>query len=554
MRLFGTKRVFSRYGKIASTLWKHGASAVVRAAGLSFHPRSREPHRELIGPEEVRCLLAELGPVSIKFGQLLATRNDLIPNEYAQELAKLQDETSTVPFAQIQPIIERELKGALSEIFAEVDPTPIAAASLAQVHKGRLLTGEVVAIKVLKPGARETTYTDLHILRNLANWLEQNIPSVASYDLQGLAEEFSRSLLDELNYRIEANYATRLGSEMEEAKERAKVPKVFFDYSSDSVLTMEYLEGIKITDLAALDRAAFDRTELAERFARLVLRQVLLTGFFHADPHAGNVLVLPDGSLALLDCGSARGLPNRVRALLVSMLLAFARGEVEQFAELIGELGEVPPHFERERFAFDVEQLFAKYQGVPSQRLSLAGSFKDVLTLCHDYNIRIGRQLAMLVRVWPHLEAISRTLSPELDLMKVVEGQLKRALIADLKPGDPVARGYDLLTRSRRMLAQLPHDVSQLLTKLRTDSLLINIEPVGLDKPLKRFDRGTNRLAIAITSVGLGLTSVWLAQVNSNILVKGHELTHLIGGTGLAGALLLLAWLVHGVRRSGGLY
>jgi len=555
MRFFKSRRYIARYTKLAAILWRYGASAVVRAAGLPFRWRRTDegPSRQLLRPIDVRNLLTELGPVFVKFGQMLGTRPDLIPSEYVEELIKLQDQAEPVPFEAIAAIIEQDLKGSLEELFDELDPKPLAAASLAQVHKGRLHTGETVVVKVLKPGARETAATDTAIIRSLARWMEENIPSVATYDLQGVAEEFANALADELDFSIEAHYSERLRHNISQATDEVIVPRIFLDYSSDRVLTEEFLEGIKITDVVTLEKQGQNREHLAQLFARTLLRQIYVDGFFHADPHPGNVLVMPDGKLGLVDCGAARGIPERMRSALVGMLLAFAGEDAELFAELMTEVSAVPRHFERQRFQYEVEQMFAKFQGVPSARISLANGFNKALLLCKEFSLRAGQHFALLAKVWVNVEGICRTLAPDFNVFSEAEGLIWEALKSELKPADPIGRSYDFARKSQRLIARLPRDLDGLLNKLRDDNFLINLEPTGIEEPLGRLERTTNRLALALTSGALAVTSTLLAHVDTGILLKGHEISHLLGALGLAGSLILGGSLLWHINRSGGL-
>ncbi len=388
-------RHISRYRDIAIALIRHGFGIVVEEIGFAqflslpqrmfFEPKKKDP--KTVG-ERIRLVLQELGPTFVKLGQIASTRPDLLPEEIIRELEKLQDRVPPFSFQEVRGIIQEELADEPDNIFQHFEDTPLAAASIGQVHQAVLRTGEKVAVKVQRPNIASVIETDLEILQDLAALAEHRLEWAARYQIRNMVDEFSKSLRAELDYTMESRNAEKIAKQFGNDP-AIYVPKVFLEYSAKKVLTMEYVDGVKLNEPDKLKQYGYNPKNLAERLAKAIFHQIFNNGFFHGDPHPGNVLVLPGEVIAFIDFGMVGRLSPEMKYHFSSLVIALMRQSTDGVIKAILRMGLVPDDVNMAQLRGDVEQLREKYYGVPLSQISLGEAVNDLFRTAFRHSIRI---------------------------------------------------------------------------------------------------------------------------------------------------------------------
>ena len=488
-------RHLRRARHIGAVLIKYGLGQVaanLRLGRFFLLPRWGRLGRQgrMTTPERVRLALQELGPAAIKLGQVLSTRSDVIPETYVHELRQLQDAALAAPFEQIKPIVEQELKAPLTSRFVSFDPEPVASASLGQVHNATLADGQPVVVKVQRPGVRELVDADLAILADIAAMLDARVPALRRYDLPGFVREFSTTMHDELVYTVEAHNAEQMARGLSRDN-GVTLPRPNWDYTTERVLTLERLDGIRIDRVEEIERAGHDRRLLAQRLAGCILDQIFVHGFFHADPHQGNLRVLPDGRIALLDLGMVGRLDERLRRQLVELLLAVFRRDVDTAVEELTEMGVVGEHADMRALSADLSRLITRYYFLSRRHLPLGELLNRAVGLMFHHDVRLPGEFPLLAKAILVTEGICRDLDPEFDYNEAaapVIGALKAEYLS------PVRLAGDLLDAARtlrRQMLTLPGRMSRVLSALEHGSLRLRMAE---DDPERR---SRNALALA---------------------------------------------------------
>jgi predicted unusual protein kinase regulating ubiquinone biosynthesis (AarF/ABC1/UbiB family) len=389
-------RHLKRYGQIARMLVKYGRSDIVKVAGLDVALAEAEPSSNGGGNAEAETNaegielandLEQMGPTYVKLGQLLSTRSDLLPAPYIASLSRLQDDIEPFPFAEVEEIISTELGVRLSKAFQWFDEEPIAAASLGQVHRARLRNGRMVAVKVQRPGIREQIATDMEALQEIAEFLDSHTDAGRRFAFKGMLDEFRRSLMRELDYQKEADHLRTIGENLRDF-ERIIIPQPIDDYTTARVLTMDYVLGRKITDLGPLARMEIDGEELAETLFRAYLKQILVDGVFHADPHPGNVFITEDGYIALIDLGMIGRIAPVMQEQLLKLILAISEGKGEEAADIAIKLGQPLDRFDEKSFVREVSQLVAQHNNETVERIDAGRVILELTRSSASHDIR----------------------------------------------------------------------------------------------------------------------------------------------------------------------
>ncbi len=559
MRLSRLPRAYSglrRYRQILTVLIKYGFGDLlgrlkVRHPLLGRLPRLRAVREleDLSRPERLRLAFEELGPTFIKLGQLLSLRPDLLPSEYAAELAKLQDEAAPISFAQIKGKVEAQLGRSLEGLFREFAEEPLAAASLAQVHRAVLKDGTEVAVKVQRPGIREVIRADLIILEDLAHFLVRHLPESEPFDPPGLVREFAKTLKRELDF-------VREGRNMELFRRNFQgdptiyIPKVFWEYTTPEVLTMERIEGVKITDLEGLERAGLDRHQVALNGANAILKQIFEHGLFHADPHPGNILVLEGNVIAPLDFGMVGRLDAELRGRVSQLLLGIARGDLSGLVRTLRELGSLDEWSEADLGALrtDLADLLDRYSRTPLYRLELGRLLDDLMALAREYRLRLPANLVMMGKALVIAEGVGRALDPEIELLALARPYLERLAIRRGAFQRALQGWGDTLAEGRALLQEFPAGLRAIMGKLRRGELRAQLDLSGFDRLVRELDRASNRLAFALIIAALIVGSSLVIQLEAGPRLWGLPL---FGFLGFGFAAILGFWLVIAILRSG---
>ena len=405
-----------RYKDVAWLLVKYGRSDLVKHAGLEQVLTDRSTITTEVVPEAKALAddLERMGPTFVKLGQLLSTRADLLPLPYLQALTRLQDRVGPFPYEEVEAIIESEIGVPISKAFAAFEHTSAAAASLGQVHYARLRDGRPVAVKVQRPGIRKLIVEDLDALMEIAEFLDNHTQLGERYELHKMLEEFRRSLLRELDYRQEAHNLITLGENLK-AFDRIVIPSPIEDYTTSRVLTMEHIQGMKITSFSPLTTLEVNGSKLADQVFGAYLQQIFVDGFFHADPHPGNVFLTDDGRIALLDLGMVGHISPNLQERLLQLVLAITEGRAEDGAAIVMRIGEKSGDFDREGFLRRFADLIMRHQDMNVRQIEVGTIVLEVAQIAGDSRLRLPTELTMLGKTLLNLDQVGRTLDPEFD-------------------------------------------------------------------------------------------------------------------------------------------
>lgn len=547
----------ARYRQVAEVLARHGLEYVAGQLGLErllpFHRgvlgplRAKRPHTQ---PEHVRMALEELGPAFVKLGQLLSTRADLIPSEYRVELARLLDQAAPIAAQEVAAVIQTELGEPPDRVFAWFDPQPLAAASIGQAHLARLHDGMAVVVKVRRPGVVERVEEDLLVIQDLARMASRHATLSLGQDLEGLAAEFAAVLRSELDYVREGENAERFARNFADSSD-VHIPTVLWEASTHRVLTLERINGTRIDDVSALDRAGIDRHDLALRAARVILKMVYEDGFFHADPHAGNLFVEPGGRIGLIDFGMVGTLEPPTQDLLGELMGAVVSGDPERLTDAFLELGTVHGPIDRVTLGQDLDRLVGSYSGRPLGELPIEATIGQALDIARRHRIVMPINLSLLFKTFVMEDGLGRTLDPTFQLARAMAPFARRLALRAYQPGAVAHRvrrsGADLAA----LLERSPRQVRHLLDDLERGGLEMGVRPVGFVEITDRLERAANRVALAVLAaayiVGLAVLMTLYQPAGWQRWVGAAFVAGLIVAVGI---VAYLAWaIMRGSRR-----
>ena len=504
-------RHIKRYRDVAKVLARHGFGYVVEEMGLLHMlslPKRLFTDTEKGDPismgERIRQVIEELGPTYVKIGQIASTRADIISEEILQELEKLQDNVPSFSFAEVARIIEQELGSSIEDIFSIFDEKAIAAASIGQVHRAQLRTGERVAVKVQRPDIKAMIETDLEILLDLATLAEHRMPRMERLQLREVVEEFSKSLRNELDYTIEGRNAEKIAKQFKN-NHTVHIPTIYWDYSTRTVLTMEFVEGIKLNDFESNEKMGFDRKVMSERLVRALFHQVLIEGFFHADPHPGNIFFLRDGTISLIDFGMVGRLTQDMKHNFASMVIAMMRQNTEGMIQAVLRIGIVPDEVNLPRLTDEVDQLREKYLDVPMSRISLGEAISDLFKVAFRHHIRIPSDFTLLAKCLLILEGIVEKLDPELSILDMAEPFGIQLLKERYRPSTIAGRIWNNITDYSDLLVSLPKQMKELIRDLLRGRIHLEVSVPELDLFLRKLDTISNRISFSIVLLSFSI-------------------------------------------------
>jgi len=543
-----------RYKDIAALFMKYGRSELVKNAGLEEVASTEAvvPPGEKELPEQLAADLEKLGPTFVKIGQLLSTRADLLPLPYMEALARLQDKVGPFAFLEVEKIVTSELGVRLSKAFSEFEEVPVAAASLGQVHRAALRDGRRVAVKVQRPGIREQIVKDLDVLGEIAAFADSHTHAGRRFGFTQTLDEFRKTLLRELDYRQEAHNLEVLHENLRDF-DRIVVPLPVPDYSTARVLTIEYVRGEKITKLSPLVRTEVDGQELAEQLFRAYLKQILVDGFVHADPHPGNVFLTEDDRIALLDLGMVTRIPPGMQERLLRLLLAISEGRAEDAATVAIQLGDLQPTFDEKGFRRDVADLVAQSIGATVGQMQVGRIVLVLARMSAERGIRVEPELTMLGKTLLNLDQVGRTLDPDFDPNAAIRrnaAELTRQRVRkSLSPGNLFTGVMEL----KEFVEHLPGRVNKILDRVATNSLEVKVDAIDEKMLLEGFIKVANRITMGLILAALIVGAALLMRVETSFRVFGYPglaiLCFLGAAAGGAGLVFNILWADHKHRQ-----
>lgn len=533
---------FPRYARVASILWKHRDAVRLDDGDALF--ADREPlDDDDTSPEALARDLESLGPTFVKLGQLLSTRVDMMSPEHVTALGRLQDDIAPFPYADVERIVHEELGVRISKAFEHFDEEPLAAASLGQVHRAVMRDGREVAVKIQRPDIRRTIVDDLELLSELAALLDGRGEAWRHFDLPQTVEDLRRSLLAELDYRREADNLRRIDVTIRRHAQLL-VPLPVDDLTSTRVLTMDYVAGVKVTDLSPAALLDVDAAGLAEELVRSYLDQMLSEGFVHADPHPGNVLLTRDGRLALIDLGMVVRLASSFREDLLRLLVAISHGRGDDAARSARRLGRPLPDFAGLDFDERVGALVEDAAARTLEPASVSELMLELATIARDTGLRLPRQFAMLSKTLMQLEEIGRALAPHLDVNDVIRRRVASLVDEDLRSAFSSDAIASRLLDLKDLLGALPKRVDAALRNVSADGIRLNVDAIDERRLIEGLQKIANRITSGLVFASLIIGAALLMRVESDYTLLGYPaLAILLFMLAAIGGLRLL-WLI----------
>ncbi|PKO77401.1 MAG: ubiquinone biosynthesis protein UbiB [Betaproteobacteria bacterium HGW-Betaproteobacteria-15] len=551
----GAARDMGRLNTILGVLIRHGFGDSVRRLGLADrleragHALKWDNAAELARlepPVQLRLTLEELGPTFVKLGQILAGRADLFGPDYIAEFEKLHSQVPAVPLEILLPQLREDLGGEPDTVFARFDVEPLAAASIAQVHRAQLHNGTEVIVKIRRPGITETIEADLRLLARLAAIAEAEIPALKPYRPQQLVRELARSLKRELDLASECRNAERIAANLVKLP-WIVVPKVHWAYTKERVNVQDFVGGIAGNQLDQLDALGLDRSLLAKRGAQAVLKQIVEDGLFHADPHPGNVFYLEGNRIAFIDFGMVGRLSVRRREELLNLLLGLVERNPQNVADVLLDWTGDEHGVNLSLLETEIETFVDQYHGTPLAQLNLGEMLADVTTILREHHLGLPSDMALLIKAFITLEGMGRSLDPEFHMTTEALPLLKQVVRARYQPKVVANRAWQTLRRTLAVAEQLPHDVSRLLRNARRGKVHVGIELAHLKRVGDQIDRAANRLTMALVIAALIIGSSIVMTVKGGPTLFGLPA---FGFLGFASAFVGGLWLVRAIWRS----
>jgi ubiquinone biosynthesis protein len=504
---------FKRYRQILKILVKYGFEDIVahtRFKALNwarFMPdRGGIPAMKFTRYERIRMVCEELGPTFIKFGQILSNRPDIFPHDLIIELEKLQDKVPSVPFAELKPKLEREFKKPLNEVFAEFNEAPLASASIAQVHKVKLKSGQDAVLKIQKPSIRKSVAADIEIMRDLAKIVENNFPESAVMQPVELVNTFEKAIRREMNFVTESASMKRFAKNFAEDG-RVYVPKVYDEYSSPKVICQEFVNGHKFNDVPAIVASGLTPKDAAKTGLDLYFIQIFEHGFFHADPHPGNIFIMPDGRLCFIDFGMMGTMTPEDQFTLGDLMYYIYVQDVKKLADTVQAMSKDTLIQKRDEFEQQLREFLEEAHTTSISEVEMSDIIEGLRKVMYDYKIKISSNFHLLMRALIIIEGVGLTLFPEYNLMEEVQPYARRIMAKRYSPKELFKRFYGSVQEMGELALDLPNDVREILHKIKKGKLHVQFEHQGLEPLTNNINDVGNRVSFALVVAAMILGS-----------------------------------------------
>jgi predicted unusual protein kinase regulating ubiquinone biosynthesis (AarF/ABC1/UbiB family) len=513
-----------RYKEIALLLWKYGRSDLVQQMGIDEAVDPQEAKAASAGeaaPEQLANDLEAMGPTYVKLGQVLSGRPDLLPDAYLKALARLQDKVKPFSYAEVEEIVATELGVRISKAFSRFDPEPIAAASLGQVHSAALRDGRLVVVKVQRPNIRKQIADDFEVLEQIADFLDAHTELGRRHRFLKILEEFRITILQELNYEREAQNLIALGENLKEF-ELIQVPQPVPDYSTRSVLTMDYVQGRKITSVGPLGRLEMNGAPLAEELFKAYLKQVLVDGLFHADPHPGNVFLTDGGHIALLDLGMVGHTTPAMQEHLLKLLMAISEGKSDEAADVVIRISQKTEEFNQTEFRRRIGQLMASRQDQGLQQMNVGKSLLEVSKNAADNGLFVPSELTMLGKTLLQLDEVGKILDPAFDPNASIRRNVGELMSQRMRKNATPGSVFSSLLEMKNFVGGLPSRLNKIMDAITNHELEVKIKAVDAKLIMEGLQKIANRITMGLVLAALIMGASLLMQIQTSFRIFGY--------------------------------
>ncbi|MDD3627366.1 MAG: AarF/ABC1/UbiB kinase family protein [bacterium] len=546
-----------RWSVVAEIIVKNGLGFIIERLQLGYHYLGKKqkhrikeevPLNKVNLAERIRKTFEELGPTFIKLGQMLSTRPDIIPITLCAEFKKLQDKVKPLPFSEIEVVLKEAYGDNYRDKFESIDEIALASASLAQVHRAKLKgTLEEVVLKIQKPGLETVIEGDIQIMRDFATLMKKYELGVEFLDPEQLIEEFKKNIYEEINFILEARNTERIGENFKES-EYIIIPEVFWEYSHRKVMVTRFIQGEKLNAVNFEDRSEFKKEEIVSRGTDAFLKMIFEDGFFHGDPHPGNILITGEGKVALIDFGIIGRLDRQTKNILVDVFIGVIYHDIERIIYSIEDLGLIEEGTEVRELRYEVASLLDKYYGISLGDLLLKDVIDDAFEKIEKYSIRIPPNLYILIKTLMTVEGIGKEIYPEYNIFASTRYYAKKMIQERYSPGNVFSEGVREFWKFKRFLMNLPDDLNSIIKKTKRGQLKIEFEHKGLKNLITALDHLSNRVAFSLIISALIVSSSLIINFNVGPKLFGISVIGLIGYI-IAGVLGLFLIIV--ILRSG---
>lgn len=517
---------FSNYSKFITFIYKYWNSDIFRAASenaLNIETEeSKKPDSEdYHGPEELVEDLKKMGPTYVKLGQLLSTRPDLLPPDYLAALETLQDDVGQIPYSTVQEIVEEETGQRISKAFEDFDTEPLASASIGQVHRARLRSGRTVAVKIQRPGIRKQFLDDLDTLKEMTDFAVKHSNSAKKYAVDEVLDEFRFILLNELDYVKEAENLRTLGENLQNFKQ-IFVPQPVDGYSTSKMLTMEFVEGQKITSVSPLSRTENNYSKLVDELVEAYMKQIIIDGFAHADPHPGNIHITKDGRIALMDLGMVAKFGPEMRDHILKLVIAISKYDGAETANALLQMSEFGKETDQKKFEKEINRLVLEAQNKSAENIKTAPLLIQMNRVATEHGIKLAVELNIFGKILMQLDQIVAVLAPEYDLQnaieKNVEKMMQKKMLHDLKPENFLAQ----IIEAKKLAEKLPERINTITERLANNDFEIRIDAINEKRLTDGFQKVANRISIGLVIASLIVGAALLMRVPTTFVIFGY--------------------------------
>jgi ubiquinone biosynthesis protein len=551
-----TYRNLNRYRQILAVLFKYGFDDIVEhlkidqyiEIGLQMLSRKRGDRVERLSrATRVRLAIEELGPTYIKMGQILSTRPDLVPVDFIRELALLQDKVPSFPFSDVRQIIQNEMGQRIDDLFDRFDPAPLASASIGQVHRACLKDGEDVAVKIQRPGIRKIVEVDLEIMLHLATLAERHIEELTFHRPVKIVEEFARSIEKEMNYTLEATSMERVSRSFLH-DDTVYIPKVYREMTTERVLTTEFVDGIKVSMLEALDESGYDRKLITRRGADILLTQIFQHGFFHADPHPGNLFVLPGSVICLLDFGMMGTVDRTTREAFVELVDAVVRRDESRTTRVLVKLTLWEEEPDPRLLGKDVADFMGEHLYKPLKDIEVGKLLQNILEMAAQHRMRLPPELFLMMKAISTVEGVGLTLDPDFDMIAHAAPFIRQVKLSRFSPKRLSSDAVSIVSQYMDFVQEFPKDLLEITRNIRQKKFTFMLELKNMENMLSTHDQISNRISFSIIIAALIIGSALIVISKTPPLFYGISA---IGIIGFVAAAVMGIWLLIAIIKKG---